>query len=234
MAKKSKSTSINQTAIGDGNVQIAGNNNTIRQEITNYIPIATEQTEPNQNESQDFVSTTLSLVNQTITGDNNTQVIGNNNLVQQIINFFRIDTEQQRALKNRRAMLELVKNIWIKGVLEKSLYNEVLIELGMEERPDAVDHPWDIQVQMPNQTSHTLPTGTSIINVFEEMHGAMLILGEPGSGKTTMLLELVRDCIDRAQRDNNQPVPVVFNLSSWDGEKSIDDWLEDELRPLCL
>ena len=54
-------------------------------------------------------------------------------------------------------MLELVKNTWIKGVLEKSLYKEVLIDLGMEERPEAVEHPWEIQVQMPDYSSKVLP-----------------------------------------------------------------------------
>lgn len=162
-----------------------------------------------------------------VVGDNNTV---NQTFTKRISNFFAGDTEQQRAYRNRRAMLELVKNTWIKGVLEKSLYNEVLIELGMEEHPGAVNHPWDMQVQMPNQTNRTLPAGTSMIDVFDEMNGAMLILGEPGSGKTTMLLELTRDCLDRAKQDGNRPIPVVFNLSSWsDPNQSIDDWLVSEL-----
>jgi eukaryotic-like serine/threonine-protein kinase len=170
-------------------------------------------------------------VNQTAIGNDNIQVVGNNNVITRISNFFAGDTEQQRALRNRRAMLELVKNTWIKGVLEKSLYNEVLIELGMEERPGAVDHPWDMQVQMPNQINRTLPTGTSIMDVFDGMNGAMLILGEPGSGKTTMLLELARDCIDHAMQDDNEPIPVIFNLSSWsDPQQKIDDWLTKELN----
>ena len=169
-------------------------------------------------------------VHQTAIGNDNIQVVGSHNVITRITNFFAGDSEQQRAQRNRRAMLELVKNTWITGVLEKSLYNEVFIQLGMEERPGAVDHPWDVQVQMPNHDARTLPTGTLMIQVFDEMNGAMLILGEPGSGKTTMLLELARDCIDRALLDDNQPIPVVFNLSSWDGKQAIEDWLVDELR----
>jgi hypothetical protein len=46
-------------------------------------------------------------------------------------------------------MLQLVRNTWIKGVLEQSLHGAAMIELGMEERADAVERPWDMIVQMP-------------------------------------------------------------------------------------
>ncbi len=170
-----------------------------------------------------------SSVDQTTLGNDNTQVVGNNNVITRVTNFFSGDTEQRRAIRNRKAMLGLVKSTWIKGVLENSLYNEVLIELGMEEKPGVVDRPWDMQIQMPNQISRLLPHGTSMMNIFDEMNGAMLILGEPGSGKTTMLLDLARDCIARAEQDDNQPIPVIFNLSSWNNKQTIDDWLVNEL-----
>jgi eukaryotic-like serine/threonine-protein kinase len=169
-------------------------------------------------------------VNQTAIGNDNIQIVGNNNFITRITNFFAGDTDAQRTQRNRCAMLELVKNTWIKGVLEKSLYNEVLIDLDLEERPGEVDHPWAMQMQMPHQPNRTLLPGTALINIFDELSGAMLILGEPGSGKTTMLLDLARACIARAEQDDTQPVPVVLNLSSWvDPEQNIDDWLVDEL-----
>jgi hypothetical protein len=67
------------------------------------------------------------------------------------------------------------------------------------------------------------------MQVFDEMNSAMLILGEPGSGKTTMLLELARDCIERAHQDATRLIPVVFNLSSWNENQTIDIWLVSEL-----
>lgn len=47
----------------------------------------------------------------------------------------------QQEYRNRRALLNKVKNFWVKGVLEESLYNQVLIELSLEERFDAVNSP---------------------------------------------------------------------------------------------
>jgi predicted NACHT family NTPase len=59
----------------------------------------------------------------------------------------------------------------------------------------------------------------------------LLILGEPGAGKTTTLLELTRDLIARAEQDVNHLIPVVFNLSSWAVQRQkLADWLVEELK----
>lgn len=59
------------------------------------------------------------------------------------------------------------------------------------------------------------PYRQRILDVFDEVGGALLILGAPGTGKTTLLLELARDLLDRAEHDPTHPIPVVFPLSSW-------------------
>ena len=140
-------------------------------------------------------------------------------------------SEERRAQRNRRAMLQLVKNTWIKGVLEQSLHGAAMIELGMEERADAVERPWDMVIRMPDREDQKLPPSTKIIDVLDEANGALLILGEPGSGKTTMLLVLARDAIARAEVDPMQPIPVVFSLSSWAEERQpIKEWLLKEFK----
>src|SRR2546426_12478189 len=45
---------------------------------------------------------------------------------------------------NRHRMLEKVRLIWIKGLLEPSLDQLARIELGLEPKPDAVDRPFDL------------------------------------------------------------------------------------------
>ena len=59
----------------------------------------------------------------------------------------------------------------------------------------------------------------------------MLILGKPGTGKTTTLLELTRDLLDRAENDEGHPIPVVFSLAAWPEHSiSLDRWLVNELK----
>src|SRR5581483_8751054 len=128
--------------------------------------------------------------------------------------FFRIEQEQLVA-RNRRAMLTLVRNTWIRDVLDRSLYRELVTELAPNKPHDEADPRWDIQLKIPGVPDRALAPGTAALQVADELGGAVLILGEPGAGKTTTLLELARDAIVRAEQDPSQPIPVVFNLSSW-------------------
>lgn len=136
-----------------------------------------------------------------------------------------------REQRNRAAMLAKVKSIWVKGFLEQSLYGAALIELGKEYKPDAVHYPWSSVLQRPDQPDKSLPPETKTVEVFDAVGGELLILGKPGSGKTTMLLDLARDLIARAEKDDKLPIPVVFNLSSWAEKRTpLADWLAEELN----
>jgi hypothetical protein len=84
-------------------------------------------------------------------------------------------------LRNRTRMLTKVHDFWVQGVLDSSRQNAALIALGLEFVPEAVAHPWRMLVQQPQQAQRALPVGTRISDVFDLLHGELLILGEPGS-----------------------------------------------------
>ena len=142
-----------------------------------------------------------------------------------------IEETQAESLdqRNRQVMLDHVENFWVKGVLEKSLHGAALLELGIKEDPGAVSYPWTIKRE---KTNETLPAGKSMFEIFEEigLGRSLLILGAPGSGKTTMLLELARELIELARDNDTEAIPVVFNLASWTEKQSISDWLTEQLN----
>jgi DNA polymerase III delta prime subunit len=127
-------------------------------------------------------------------------------------------------------LLRKVKEFWVEGVLEKSLHGQALIDLGKEEWNEKTTHPWEQILELPDQTSRALRPGEPIDKIFAELERSLLILGAPGSGKTITLLVLARELIVRAENDPAQPIPVVFNLSSWrDPKQDLVHWLIDEL-----
>ncbi len=143
--------------------------------------------------------------------------------------------EEYAVQQSREKLLERLRKTWISSVLEKSLYHEARVELVLKEVKD--------------QRQETSPPGTRVIQKFDELGqgGTMLILGEPGSGKTTTLLELARDLLERAQQDANTDLPLVLHLAAWNrsdrkksgwscfgGSKSepqkLEDWVIEELH----
>ncbi|MBC1224579.1 NACHT domain-containing NTPase, partial [Nostoc sp. UCD120] len=134
--------------------------------------------------------------------------------------------------KNERILLDAVKQE-VTARLRQSLHNAVLINLGKKSQPQQVKRPWDAEIKIGLKPAVPLPNTTTILEVFDspEIAGKLLILGAPGSGKTTTQLELAQELIQRAEEQPDYPVPVLFNLSSWkDDRQSITDWLVVELK----
>ena len=151
------------------------------------------------------------------------------------------DSEEmlRRKLRQQEILLNKVKRFWVEGVLKTSLQTKTVIELGLEERPDAVQPLIGEVEEFSGKSVQQLLVGEGIVNAFNQMGAGrtLLILGQPGSGKTTTLLRLAESLIAsinedlRQQKDLNQPIPVVFNLSSWtDKRQPIEDWLIKELN----
>lgn len=146
------------------------------------------------------------------------------------------DTSQplsKQEYRWRQVLLDKVKHYWIEGVLEKSLHNQALIELGLEERNQAVTSPLSSVEEFPEEAERPFPVGTQATDIFEDLGAGrtLLILGEPGAGKTTVLLKLAQSLINRVGDSLSQPIPVILNLSSWAKKRlSIEKWLVKELN----
>ena len=67
---------------------------------------------------------------------------------------------------------------------------------------------------------------TGLGQVLADSH-ELLVLGDTGSGKTTALFELARDLIAES-RGNDEPIPVVLNLSSWGKQQASAEIVQDD------
>lgn len=136
---------------------------------------------------------------------------------------------RHRERRNGRILLDRVKESWVKGVLERSLFRGMRIDLDKVHVPEAIEHPWEEVLQLSDEPVPAVVAGKKPLDIHVKAGDSLLILGAPGSGKTITLLELARDAIARAERDPDSEIPVVFNLSSWSAPQSLADWLADEL-----
>ena len=57
--------------------------------------------------------------------------------------------------------------------------------------------------------------------------GRLVVLGEPGAGKTTLVVRLVLDLL--ARRQSGEPVPVLVPVASWDPEEDLHKWLSAQV-----
>ncbi|MBU2669793.1 hypothetical protein KOI35_40420 [Actinoplanes bogorensis] len=92
------------------------------------------------------------------------------------------------------------------------------IRLTLGERPDAVRQPMHM-VQRVSGAEFQLSDDAGILDVFDDMDESMLILGAPGAGKTTQLLDLAAALVGRAEQQTADGgpagMPVLLDLVGW-------------------
>lgn len=143
-----------------------------------------------------------------------------------------LQPQTKQEYHQRKVLLNKVKDFWIEGFLKPSLYADAAIDLELKKRSDAVLPPFTEIEVLPVELDESFEElqQTDIYNQIG--YGkTLLILGEPGSGKTIALLQLAQRLVERTEKDLSQPIPVVFNLSSWGKKRqTIEEWLIEELR----
>ena len=98
----------------------------------------------------------------------------------------------------------------------QSLHEAFSTTLSLEQQDYRVSRPWSGYYNQPNEQNIPLSPDTNIGDIFDKpgLRRRLLILGAPGSGKTTMMLELAKNLLARSLDDSDQPIPVILNLAS--------------------
>ena len=133
-----------------------------------------------------------------------------------------------RQARERTVILRRVQYRQASETQEQALADAAWLALGLTRRSDICQSGmWASRHRQ--QRTIQLPAGTTIVRLFDEVQGALLILGAPGAGKTTLLSELASELIKRAEANPGEPVPVVFNLASWAIRRQpLATWLAEE------
>jgi NACHT domain len=166
---------------------------------------------------------------------------------QKLVALLRPPTKSREVIdtkENRKKLLRVLKSELARRQRD-SLHNLVMIDMMVQEQPQQVDRAQLLPLapepesklervlQVGNQPGVAIATNRSIFDIYNQVDidGKLLILGNPGSGKTTELLKFACALLERASQDGDQPIPVVLELSAWkDDRLSIQQWIVRQLR----
>lgn len=101
------------------------------------------------------------------------------------------------------------------------------INLRKQSQPEYVKPKRRFKIKVGNEPPVLSSEDAKIWEIFDHkaIVGKLLILGDPGAGKTTTLMELAEALITRAETQPDHPIPVLFDLASWkDSHQSLKDW----------
>ncbi|MEL7331782.1 MAG: NACHT domain-containing protein, partial [Cyanobacteria bacterium J06560_2] len=158
--------------------------------------------------------------------------------------------EQQAAYLRKQLLQQMKTDVALR--LEDSLHNLVRVDLEQEEQRHQVGRKKESLVKAErkkfqpfknlinrglavfrnNQDIEPVAPAEKTYNIFHRLDigGRLLILGEPGAGKTTELLTVAQRLVDAAVEDSDKPVPLIFELSSWTPNAEILTWLGLQLQ----
>ena len=105
--------------------------------------------------------------------------------------------------------------------------------LRLRPRPELVRRPADVLLPLGRRIDDRVREEGRLLTLLDEAGGidgdGLLVLGGPGAGKSTALVELAVELLHRAMEDPDHPVPVYLPLKHWGtGRLPIATWVVQE------
>lgn len=106
--------------------------------------------------------------------------------------------------------------------------SDAVIKSPTETKPRALPMGF-VGLKMQDKQEYSEETNVQFNNFHESVEyykGRVLLLGEPGGGKTTTLMAYAREAVAHRLEDSSLPLPLLAPISSWDTRyTSIEEWL---------
>lgn|GEM_PF-2886295 len=120
-----------------------------------------------------------------------------------------------RISKTRPKLIHEIRKRWVDDALASALFQ-------------------NIQIEIPTKytSTHLEPAYLGILDAHDRSGGKLMVLGDPGAGKSIQMYVLIKNLLARAESDEEQPIPILFRLSSWAQKRQpLEKWLVDEVPP---
>lgn len=154
---------------------------------------------------------------------------GINRLVPSLIGLIRSNkVEEARIIRSRLLdKLESKISIYLEDNLQENAFGENRhLDLSILQAKKAVARSKKRKVKQKTPISNLNTVYNSKKN-----KGRILLLGEPGSGKTISLLLLAQDLAQEAKKDDKKCIPVIFDAKNWEPKyRNIINWFCDQIR----
>ncbi|MEU0649095.1 NACHT domain-containing protein [Streptomyces umbrinus] len=137
------------------------------------------------------------------------------------------------------ALALAVRQQWEAEAQLRRLNDPYPLPVSWRPADENVVEPWRMLLQIANRyaaqhqwAAHPedlVGTDTEITDILTRRAPGrrLLVLGEPGAGKTMLLVILLLGLLDR--RRPSDPVPVIFPLASWNPRESLEAWMVNRL-----
>ncbi len=128
----------------------------------------------------------------------------------------------------RKRLLRILKSEYARRLQDSSLNPQISINLQFQDRRELVGRP-----RLRSGLLTGVPQSLEAIYSQVEIDGKLLIVGNPGSGKSTELLKFATLMLNHADAEPGAPIPVLLDLSAWNDEApALEHWIARRLKRL--
>jgi HEAT repeat protein len=145
--------------------------------------------------------------------------------------FFDIGERDTAKAEDYRYWLIDLREYVVRRQLQSGVFvlNRPLLPLQTRSANDevAISPVYKIRWLSPsNSAEDQTTTTTEFQQLFNTLKRRVLLLGEPGAGKTTTLMLFADRLISQRLGNTEMPLPIYIPLSSWKGETPLIDWIQ--------